>query len=177
MKPYDNEKLNEIKQKELSSRLKKFKIRSNLDQYYHFKNEDNLQKEMKNKINHCNYSKYANIDQRGYDILNFENNYHKYVDNFKMKNNLEPWYILKNNVGKNETISKKKLYEPATKNQELEDNFKEFKTLRSQQINNLNILKDKENLKIKPRNCEIKPLSKSFSQPAFIINKKDWFGI
>ena len=72
---------------------------------------------------------------------------------------------------------KKKLYEPATKNQELEDNFKEFKTLRSQQINNFNILKDKENLKIKPRNCEIKPLSKSFSQPAFSINKQDWFGI
>ena len=177
MKPYDNEKLNQIKQTELSHRLKKFKIRSNLDQYYHFKNEENLQKEMKNKINHCNYSKYATIDQRGYDILNFEKNYHKYLENFKMKNNLEPWSILKKNVGKNETISKKKLYEPATKNQELEDNFKEFKTLRSQQINNFNILKDKENLKIKPRNCEIKPLSKSFSQPAFSINKQDWFGI
>jgi hypothetical protein len=177
MKPYDNEKLNEIKQKELSSRLKKFKIRSNLDQYYHFKNEDNLQKEMKNKINHCNYSKYANIDQRGYDILNFENNYHKYVDNFKMKNNLEPWYILKNNVGKNETISKKKLYLVKTKNQELEDKFKEFKTLRSQQINNFNILKDKENFQIKLRNNEIKPLNKSFSQPIFKINKQDWFGI
>jgi hypothetical protein len=94
-----------------------------------------------------------------------------------MKNNLEPWYILKNNVGKNETISKKKLYLVKTKNQELEDKFKEFKTLRSQQINNFKIIKDKENFKIKPRNIEIKPLNKSFSQPAFIINKQDWFGI
>ena len=177
MKHYDNENLNKIEQSQLSNRLKKFKIRSKLEEYYNFKNEENLEKEKEKNINHCNYIKYEKIDQRGYDILNFEKNYHKYLDNFKMKNNLEPWSLLKNNVGENETISKKKLYLIGSKNQQLEDKFKEFKTLRSQQINNFKIIKDKENFKIKPRNIEIKPLNKSFSQPAFIINKQDWFGI
>ena len=177
MKPYDKENLNKIEQSQLSNRLKKFKIRSKLDEYYNFKNEENLEKEKEKNINYYNYIKYEKIDQRGYDILNFENNYNKYLDNFKMKNNLEPWSLLKNNVGENETISKKKLYLIGSKNQQLEDKFKEFKTLRSQQINNFKIIKDKENFKIKPRNIEIKPLNKSFSQPAFIINKQDWFGI
>ena len=178
MNVYDSENLK--KKDEKNSRgVIKYKIRNKLDEYYHFKNEENLINEKKKINNNCDYRKYINIDKRGYNILNFERNYNRYHDNYEMKNHFEPWKILKDNVGENETLSKKKLYIPKTKKEELDDKLKDFIINRKNIINNLNNINEEESFKRKPLiNKKIyknKKLFKSYSQSNIFLNKQEWF--
>ena len=176
MKTYDTDNLNNDDKESLKLQ-NKFKLRKDLEIYYINQEEKNLEIQ-KNK--HCDYRKYADIDKRGYNIINFEKSYNKYQDNFPMKKVIEPWDYLKKNVGNNETISKKKLFINILKKQELDERLKQFKIIRNESVQNLMNIKDEERFKIKElipkiNNNNNKQINKSYSQPHLFMNKEDWF--
>lgn len=180
MKIYDTEILNKDSQ-ENTKLQNKFKLRKDLEMFYNYQEENNLKIQKNKDINHCDYRKYADIDKRGYNILNFEKNYNKYHDNFQMKKCIEPWDYLKKNAGKNETISKKKLFINELRKQELDERLKQFKINRNESVKNLMNIKNEERFKIKElipksNNNKNKQINKSYSQPnIFMKNKDDWF--
>ena len=176
MKTYDTDNLNNDDKESLKLQ-NKFKLRKDLEIYYINQEEKNLEIQ-KNK--HCDYRNYADIDKRGYNIINFEKSYNKYQDNFPMKKVIEPWDYLKKNVGNNETISKKKLFINILKKQELDERLKQFKIIRNESVQNLMNIKDEERFKIKElipkiNNNNNKQINKSYSQPHLFMNKEDWF--
>ena len=176
MKTYDTDNLNNDDKESLKLQ-NKFKLRKDLEIYYNYQEEKNLEIQ-KNK--HCDYRNYADIDKRGYNIINFEKSYNKYQDNFPMKKVIEPWDYLKKNVGNNETISKKKLFINILKKQELDERLKQFKIIRNESVQNLMNIKDEERFKIKElipkiNNNNNKQINKSYSQPHLFMNKEDWF--
>ena len=180
MKIYDTEILNKDSQ-ENTKLQNKFKLRKDLEMFYNYQEENNLKIQKNKDINHCDYRKYADIDKRGYNILNFEKNYNKYHDNFQMKKCIEPWDYLKKNAGKNETISKKKLFINELRKQELDERLKQFKINRNESVKNLMNIKNEERFKIKElipksNNNKNTQINKSYSQPnIFMKNKDDWF--
>ena len=178
MKLYDTEILNQ-NEKECSKLNNKFKLRKDLEMYYNYQEEKNLEIQKNKNFNHCDYRKYEDIDKRGYNIINFEKSYNKYHDNFPMKKVIEPWDYLKQYAGNNETISKKKLFISLFNKKELDERLKQFKMNRNESVKNLMNIKDEERFKINeliPKiNNSNKHINKSYSQPIIFMNKEDWF--
>ena len=178
MKVYDTLTLKK-KDEEKSNKLRKYKIKTQFEDYYHLKDEQNYKIQKKKNINYCDYRKYIEIDKRGYDIITFDNNYNRYQDNFEMKNNIDKWKVLKQKAGENETISKKKLYIEQLEKQELDDRLKQFKISRNEKINKLQNINEEKSFKIIPFISKIKQdkqINKSLSQPNIFFNKQIWFG-
>jgi hypothetical protein len=56
------------------------------------------------------YNRFKTTDTRGYDILNFENNFEHYKNNVKVKDDRDAWEHILEKAGPKETINSKGVY-------------------------------------------------------------------
>jgi hypothetical protein len=172
---YDKEKLRE---KELNNQNHKLRytLRPEIEKYY---NQKNYRKELKDESylnNKLSYDRFKVQDQRGFDILTKENTYNKYKNKVKCNGKNDPWEIIQQNAGENETISKKGIYQSPYDNVDTEKKEFEFKLEREKMLKNLPKIEDEESFKRKeiPHKVKIRPITNEVTKSKY-IDKKDWF--
>ena len=173
---YDKERLKSFDNNIQISQLK-YRHRPSIENYYRrkeFENEKKNEEKLKNKLN---YDRYKLQDERGYDLFNMQNTYNHYKNNASCSNKKNPWELLKEKSGENETFSKKKIYKSPFDTTDVDKNEYEFKLRREQLLKNLPKIEDEESFKrnqighkIKIRNISTSPNS----GPGF-IDKEVWF--
>ena len=112
--PFNNEIYDKEKYEELNRKLKnkkyRFSLRSKIENYYH---ESQLKKDIienNSLAKKVSYNKFKEIDKRGYDILNGNNNFNHYKNSLSCRNIQRPWEMIKNGVNANQTLKNKKIY-------------------------------------------------------------------
>ena len=112
--PFNNEIYDKEKYEELNRKLKnkkyRYSLRSKIENYYH---ESQLKKDIienNSLAKKVSYNKFKEIDKRGYDILNGNNNFNHYKNSLSCRNIQRPWEMIKNGVNDNQILKNKKIY-------------------------------------------------------------------
>lgn len=155
MSVYDKENL-EKKDKKHYNRINRYRIRPNLDDYYRRKDFERDVRQETINLNKLNYKRFEINDKRGYDLINMNDVYNKYKDNFyKYKNQLNSWEILRAGCGDNQTFDSKGLYKDPYDKADLDENSYRFRIQRQKELKELKPLEvlfsKKEPHKIKQR--------------------------
>ena len=161
-KIYNKEKLDEIDN--LKNRNLRYSIKPQIENYYHSK--DFINNSL--PLPYPDYNKYKYIDKRGYDIINLKPCHNKYKDNFNMKKIKNEWNSLINNLGKNETITKSKLYEVNKNQEDLDECHRNYVKNRNIEYFDFNNKKIKKNLKLFQKR-------QSENNINLLWDKKNWF--
>jgi hypothetical protein len=92
------------------NKKKRFEIRYGIENFYRNKNfEKEMSKEGK-LDNKLSYNRFKTTDTRGYDILNFGNNFEHYKNIVKVKHDRDDWDNIVEKAGDKETINTKGVY-------------------------------------------------------------------
>ena len=132
---YDQKKYEELNQK-MKNKIERYTLRSKIDKFY---NQEELKRDiiknnsLKTKVN---YNKFKEIDRRGYDILNGENNFYHYKNSLSCRNIQKPWEMIKNGVNENQTLKDKKIY-LLYDYEDVNKRFKDNEVLRKNKLKNL----------------------------------------
>ena len=172
---YDKEKLSQNELKNINHKLR-YTLRPEIEKYY---NQKNYKKELKEENylnNKLSYDRFKLQDQRGFDILTKENTFNKYKNKVKCNGKNDPWEIIQQNSGENETISKKEIYQSPYDNVDVEKKEFEFKLAREKMLKNLPKIEDEESFKRKeiPHKVKIRPITNEVTKPKY-IDKNLWF--
>lgn len=179
MSVYDKENI-EKKDNKHHNRINRYRIRPNLDDYYRRKDfERDVRQETMN-LNKLDYKRFGINDKRGYDLLNMNDVYNKYKDNFyKYKNQLNSWEVLRAGCGDNQTFDTKGLYKDPYDKADLDENTYRFRIQRQKDLKELNPLESlfskKESHKIKPRENRDNKEQLKDKLRAKTIDKTEWF--
>ena len=125
-----------------------------MDNYYHqaeLKNDIMKNNLLKRKVN---YIKFKEIDKRGYDILNGENNFNQYKNSLECRNIQRPWEMIKNGVNENQTIKFKKIYD-GYDYEDVNQRFKDNEIERKRMLNNLPKIEDEIIFSMKKKDPKI----------------------
>ena len=173
---YDKERLENYDKNIHTSQLK-YRHRPKIENYYRTKEYENEKKKehlLKNKLN---YDRYKLQDERGYDFFNMKNTYNHYKNTASCNNKKNPWELLKDKAGENETFSKKQIYKSPYDTTDVDKNEYEFRIKREQLLKNLPKLENEESFrrieiphKIKNRNISTSPDTRQG-----FIDKEVWF--
>ena len=173
---YDKERLDSFDKNNQISQLK-YRHRPSIENYYRKKEfEDDKKRENKLK-NKLNYDRYKLQDERGYDLFTMKNTYNHYKNNASCSNKKNPWELLKEKSGENETFSKKEIYKSPYDITDVDKNDYEFKLKRENLLKNLPKIEDEVSFKRNPIGHKIKSRNISTSpnkEPGF-MDKEVWF--
>ena len=179
MSVYDKENI-EKKDNKHHNRINRYRIRPNLDDYYRRKDfERDVRQETMN-LNKLDYKRFGINDKRGYDLLNMNDVYNKYKDNFyKYKNQLNSWELLRAGCGDNQTFDTKGLYKDPYDKADLDENTYRFRIQRQKDLKELkpleSLFSQKESHKIKPRENRDNKEQLKDKFRAKTIDKTEWF--
>lgn len=81
----NKERLNNHDLKE-KNKKKRYEIRYDIEDHYRNKQVEGELKQEYNANKKISYNRYRNTDNRGYDIVNFDNNYNQYRKMINVKN-------------------------------------------------------------------------------------------
>ena len=173
---YDNERLEHYDKNIHTSQLK-YRHRPKIENYYRTKEFENEQKKENLLKNKLNYDRFKLQDERGYDFFNMKNTYNHYKNTASCNNKKNPWELLKDKAGENETFSKKQIYKSPYDTTDVDKNEYEFRIKREQLLKNLPKLENEESFrrieiphKIKNRNISTSPDTRQG-----FIDKEVWF--
>ena len=150
----DKEKLLEKDSKD-SNKKKRFKIRYQLENYYQNKNIETDNKKEGSLNTKLSYERYKTTDRRGYDIINFENNFEHYKNSLDIKKDASDWDNLIQKVGPKETFNSKGIYKDPFDFQDKDPSAHAFKNARLKYIENLPKIKEDNVYKINPSKIKI----------------------
>ena len=139
---YNKEKYDELNQKE-KNRIYRYTIKQKMDNYYHqaeLKNDIIKNNSLKTKVS---YNKFKEIDKRGYDILNWKNNFNHYKNSLECRNIQRPWEMIKNGLNENQTIKFKKIYD-CYDYEDVNQRFKDNEIKRKRMLNSLPKIEDEK---------------------------------
>lgn len=103
-------KENDLKEK---TKKKRFEIRYDLENFYREKNLEGELKKEKSLENKLSYNRYKTTDNRGYDIVNFGNNYENYKNMLKVKDSSTEWETILEKTNDKQTFTTKGIYKDA----------------------------------------------------------------
>ena len=177
-KVYDEEKL---KQKDLlnSNRRYRYKIREQMEQYYHLKNEIDEEKYLDKLKKLLSYNRYKQVDERGYKLISNQEILSLKKDE-KNSNDKNPWKLLKEGSNEHGTISKSQNLMIGDKDEILrkyanakikrEEKIKKLPRFDSDPIFQIKKNKNKINFQFnKPKNI--------IKSDSFLLDKKEWFNL
>ena len=171
-----NEEGLKLKEKTIENKKLRYKQRSKIENYYHFRNLKEMDK-YENKLNNkLYYNRFKEIDKRRFNIIN-----NKEVLELKKCDNIcnkkTPWELIKEGSNQNENISKKHLTISKDK-EDIEKQYIETKLKKIEEIKNLPKIGNDPFFKIN-KNTEKINLSDIKSSNnydnSFTMDKKDWF--
>lgn len=177
-KVYDEEKL---KEKDLlnSNKISRYRIRQQIDKYYHLRKEALDEKYLNSLKNKLSYDRYKQVDERGYDLLSNQEILSLKKDE-KNSNDKNPWKLIKDGCNEHETISKSQHLLMRDK----DDIFRKYanaKIKREEVIKKLPRLDSDPLFQIKKNRNKI---NFAFNKPkkitktnSFLLDKKDWFNL
>ena len=177
-KVYDEEKL---KEKDLlnSNKISRYRIRQQIDKYYHLKKEILEEKYLNSLKNKLSYDRYKQVDERGYDLLSNQEILSLKKDE-KNSNDKNPWKLIKDGCNEHETISKSQHLLMRDK----DDIFRKYANakIKREEVNKKLPRLDSDPLfQIKKNRNKInfafnkqKKITKTNS---FLLDKKDWFNL
>jgi hypothetical protein len=177
-KVYDEEKL---KEKDLlnSNKISRYRIRQQIDKYYHLRKEALDEKYLNSLKNKLSYDRYKQVDERGYDLLSNQEILSLKKDE-KNSNDKNPWKLIKDGCNEHETISKSQHLLMRDK----DDIFRRYanaKIKREEVIKKLPRLDSDPLFQIKKNRNKI---NFAFNKPkkitktnSFLLDKKDWFNL
>lgn len=101
--PVNNADINTdiMKQHDIKEQNKKqrYKLRYDVEKYQRDKNVLLDLKKEKGMNNKLSYHRFKTQDNRGYDIINFDNKYEHYKNNLKLKDEKPEWDVIVNKAG------------------------------------------------------------------------------
>lgn len=105
----DKERL-EVYDAKQKDKKRRFEIKHKMNNYYRFKNIENDLVKEENLKNKLAYLRYKTTDERGYDIMNHNNNYHNYKNSLKLRHEKDGWDYVVSKAGNNQNIDIKGIY-------------------------------------------------------------------
>lgn len=129
----DSERLAIYEQKE-KNKKRRYEKRKDVENYYFNKSLTEAEKKEKIVENKKSYEPFKEEDTRGYNIINFNNNFNKYKSNQKFKDLSNPWEQLKQKAGKESSLNKK-IFKNAYDYSDVEYNLHKFKSERNSKLN------------------------------------------
>ena len=185
---FDKEKYEELNRK-MKNKIYRYSLKPKIENFYHLENmkQDILKSNsLRTKII---YNRFKEIDKRGYDIINGNDNFNHYKNSISCRNIERPWDLIKEGVNENQTIKDKKLY-ICYDAEDVNQRFKNNKIERKNMLQNLPKIEDekifhihkpihkiKENL-LRRNNSEIYNKRYEISENninSFNIDKGLWF--
>jgi hypothetical protein len=106
----NKEKLKEIDEKD-KRKKKRFEIRYETEKYYQDKNIQLGNEKDSNMYKKVSYNRFESNDKRGYDIINFNQNYGHYKNITKVHDDKSDWEKILDKAGDKETFTKKGIYQ------------------------------------------------------------------
>lgn len=97
-----------------------------MENYYREKVLENEIKKDQSLNHKLSYNRYKTTDDRGYDIINFGNNFENYKNTLKVKE-VDEWNAIVKKAGGNETFSKKDIYQSPYDHSDTEKIAHQFK--------------------------------------------------
>ncbi len=174
---YDKEKLDNYDRNHGNSKYR-YQIRPQIENYYRTKEyNDDIKKENALKTR-LSYDRYKLEDQRGYDFFNMKNNFNHYKLTQSCNNKKNPWELLKDKAGENETFSKKQIYKEPYDKTDVDRHEFEFRQRRQELLKNLPRIEDVESFKRKefqPKIIQRQIETSSFSNRPTFMDKNQWF--
>ena len=174
---YDKEKLDLYDQSHENSKHR-YQLRPQIEKYYQTKQYNSEVKQENSLKNRLSYDRYKLEDQRGYDFFNMKNNFNHYKITQSCNNKKNPWEILTEKSGENETFSKKEIYKAPYDITDIDKNEFEFRMNRKKMLENLPKIEDVESFKIKgfpPKIVQRKIETSSFPTRPNFMDKNEWF--
>jgi hypothetical protein len=129
----DSQRLAIYEQKERNKK-KKYEKRKDMEDYYFKKAIVEENRKDKMSLNKKNYEEYKEIDNRGYNIINFEKNFNNYKSNSDYKINNNGWNNLKQKSNETSAINRDKIFKHAYDYSDTNINLHNFKKERNCKI-------------------------------------------
>ena len=185
---FDKEKFEELNQK-IKNKIYRYSLRPKIENFYH---QEELKKDMLKNLSlrtKVNYSKFKEIDKRGYDILNGKDNFNRYKNSISCRNNNRPWEMIKKGANENQTFENKKLY-IGYDSEEINQRFKDNNIVRKKILKNLQKIENDKifymkkpthkinEIRLKRNNSEIFNRRYEINENGnniFNVDKKTWF--
>ena len=174
---YDKEKLDSYDRNHGNSKYR-YQIKPQIENYYRTKEYNNDIKKENALKNRLSYDRYKLEDQRGYDFFNMKNNFNHYKLTQSCNNKKNPWELLKDKAGENETFSKKQIYKEPYDKTDVDKNEFEFRQRRQELLKNLPRIEDVESFKRKefqPKIIQRQIETSSFPSRPNFMDKSQWF--
>ena len=144
---FDKEKFEEMNQK-IKNKLYRYSLKNKIDNFYHqadLKKDILKNNSLKTKVI---YNRFKDIDKRGYDILNGNENFNHYKNSISCRNIERPWEMIKQGVNDNQTIENKNLY-ICYDSEDINQRYKDNKIKRHNFLKNLNKMENDKIFQIK----------------------------
>jgi len=144
---YDKEKYEEMNRK-LKNKIYRYSLKPKIENFYH---REELRKDilksgtLRTKII---YDRFKEIDKRGYDIINGQDNFNHYKNSISCRNIERPWDMIKEGVNSNQTLNDKNLY-ICYDAEDINQRFKNSKIERKNMLNQLEKIEDEKIFQIK----------------------------
>ena len=176
---YDQKKQDEIDLREYNKK-KRFRLRENINDYYRNLGYSQELKEEQAKDNRVSYYNYKISDNRGYDILNFNNVYSKYKDgtkNQKRKQLKNDWELILEGAGQNETFKSKNIYKAPYDSSDIDQDRHKYFIERNKMLNNLPVLTEDNRFGVQEKRIKkIKDEGKIVNTGRnLVFDKAKWF--
>ena len=144
---FDKEKYEELEQK-IKNKVYRYTLKPKIENFYH---QEDLKKDiLKNNSlrNKIIYNRFKEIDKRGYNILNGQDNFNHYKNSISCRNLERPWEIIKQGANENQTLKDKQLY-ICYDAEDINQRFKDNKIERKNMLKNLQKIEDEKIFQIK----------------------------
>ena len=164
---FDKEKYEELNRK-MKNKIFRYSMKPKIENFYHMENlkQDILKSNsLRTKII---YNRFKEIDKRGYDIINGNDNFNHYKNSISCRNIERPWDMIKEGVNENQTIKNKKLY-ICYDAEDVNQRFKNNKLERKNMLQNLPKIEDEKIFHIQKPIPKINLLKRNNSE---IFNKR-----
>lgn len=105
-----------------------------MENFNHYKNLEEDSRKEKRLDKKLSYQRFKTIDNRGYDVINFKNNYQQYKNSVNVKDTTDDWQHLIKKVGVKQTLETKGIYRDPYDFRDNEDNAHLFKINRTSKL-------------------------------------------
>lgn len=148
---YDEDKLNEYDTR-VNNRKKRFAVRESIEDYYKELNYFKDVKQEQDNNNRVSYFKFKVADERGYDILNYQNTFNQYKEgkgftgsnsyNNNKNNMMSHWEMIQNGANDNQTFNTKPIYTSLYNSSDVDMNKQCYDNHRNVKLKNLPKIED-----------------------------------
>ena len=129
-KVLDEDRLNKYISKEKAIK-KRYERKNDIEEFYLCRDLAITDRNEKRQTNKKCYEYYREVDNRGYDIVNFDKTYNKYKDNMSLKDHKNEWELLKEKSSeKNNNFKSKKTFRDNFDYSDANNNLYDFKNKR-----------------------------------------------